>query len=130
MKGCLVTLVALFVFLLLAVELPIRLVEPGLEDFEGRERKMASRALADVATFYGNGFLEIGDYNGPPLVLGWYVKSVEKCPPPPSGEKIEKDSYRSFVGANAKIGTYSLFGIPRGEMELTCGGHRKWKSYF
>jgi len=91
---------------------------------------MASQALFHTADFYGNGSLEIGDYNGPPLVLGWYVKSVEECRGTPSREDFEGNSYRAMVGARAEIGAYSIFGVPRGEMDVTCIGQRKWEPYF
>ena len=130
MKGCLVTFAALLALFLTGVVLPSWLIGIGIEDFEGPERRMASRALFYGPELYGSGFLEIGDYNGPPLVLGWHVDGVEKCPPLPRGEKPEADSYRAYAGGSATIGAYTLFGIPRGEMEVTCGGRREWESYF
>ena len=130
MRGCLTVLAVLFVLVFLGVELPYRLIGTGIEDFEGRERRMASGALFHGPELYGSGFLEIGDYNGPPLVLGWHVKGVKECPEPPPGKKIEKDSYRAYAGASARIGAYTLFGVPRGEMGVTCGGRRLWDSYF
>lgn len=130
MKGCITALAALFFLVFLEVVLPDRLIGTGIEDFEGNERRMASKAFFHGPELYGSDFLEIGDYNGPPLVLGWHVKSVEECQAPPPGEKIEKDSYQAYAGASARIGAYSLFGIPRGEMEVTCGGRRQWESSF
>lgn len=123
-------LFALFALLGAGLILPIYLIDLGLEDFEGSERRMAARALFHGPELYGSGFLEIGDYNGPPLVLGWHVKSVEECPSLPGGRKPEADSYRAYGGGRARIGAYTLFGIPRGEMEVTCGGRREWESYF
>ena len=130
MKGSLVVLAVLVALWLASVELPNRLIGIGLEDFEGRERRLASRALLDISSGYGNGFLEIGDYTGPPLVLGWHVTSVEECPDPPPGKRVERDSIRAYVGGRATVGADSLFGIPRGEMEVTCSGQRKWEPYF
>ena len=98
MKGCLVTFAALLALFLTGVVLPSWLIGIGIEDFEGPERRMASRALFYGPELYGSGFLEIGDYNGPPLVLGWHVDGVEKCPPLPRGEKPEADSYRAYAG--------------------------------
>jgi hypothetical protein len=51
-----------------------------------------------------------------PVLAGW--------------EKPEEDSYRAYGGGSARIGAYTLFGIPRGEMEVDCGGRRRWESYF
>src|SRR3712207_3428237 len=99
MKGCLVVLAVLVILGVVSVVLPNRLIGSGLEDFEGSKRRMASQALFHIATYYGNGFLEIGDYTGPPLVLGWHVRGVEECPGTPSGEDFEEDSYRAAVGA-------------------------------
>lgn len=134
MKGCLTAFATLSVFLFfvwsLGVVLPDRLIGFDLEDFEGSERRMASQALFHITEVYGNGFLEIGDYNGPPLVLGWHVKSVRECPGTPSRRDFEMGHYNAVVGARAKIGAYSLFGVPRGEMEVTCRGHRRWESYW
>jgi hypothetical protein len=134
MRGCLTAIVALCVLVLfvwgLGVMLSDRVMGSGLENFEGRERWMASQALFHIADFYGNGSLEVGDYNGPPLVLGWHVESVEECPGTPSRKEIEGNHYRAVIGAHAKVRAYSLFGIPRGEMEVTCRGHRKWEPYF
>lgn len=133
--AALAVLCALVLFFVwgLGVELPLRLIGTGLEDFGhpgDRERRMAARALFHGPELYGSGILEIGDYNGPSLVLGWYVESVEECPPLPGGEKPETDSYRAYGGGSAKIEAYGLFGLPRGEMEVTCGGRREWTSYF
>jgi len=133
MRGCLTVLAILFVLGFLAVELPYRLIGNGLDDFGNpgdRERRMAAKALFHGPELYGSGFLEIGDYNGPTLVLGWHVESVEECPPLPGGEKPEADSYRAYGGGSASIGAYTLFGIPRGEMDVDCGGRRWWESYF
>lgn len=121
---------ALFVLVFLGVMLPTRLIDPGVEDFEGRDRRMAARAFFHVATYYGESFVNYDDYIGPPLVLGWRTGSAKECPDPSPGKTIEKDSYRAYGGANAGIGAYSLFGIPRGEVEVTCGGRRQWQSYF
>ena len=114
---------------MLGIVLPSWVIGSGLEGFGdpgNRERRMASRALLHGAELHGSGFLEIGDYNGPPLVLGWHVKSVKECPERPPGKRIEKDSYRAYAGASARIGAYTVFGIPRGEMEVTCTGRREW----
>jgi len=106
----------------LGVALPSRYIGDGLDAFEGAEKAAASRALFDVTEYYGNGFLEIGDYNGPPLVLGWRVEAAEGCPGAPFGEEA--------VGANARIEAYGPFGLPRGEMEVACRGERVWESYW
>ncbi len=129
MKGCLMVLAVLVALWVVGVVLPNRLIGIGLEDFEGRERRIASRALLDISSGYGNGFLEIGDYTGSPLVLGWHVTSVEECPDAPPGKRVERDSIRAYVGGRATVGAYGLFGIPRGEMEVACSGHRKWEPY-
>ena len=129
MKGCLTVLVLLSVLVVLGLVVPIRLIGTGLDDFGDRERRMAAKALFHGPELYGSGFLEIGDYSGPPLVLGRHVEGVEECPPLPGGEKLEEDSYRAYGGGSARIGAYPLFGIPRGEMEVDCGGRRRWESY-
>ena len=129
MKGCLTVLVLVF----LGLAVPMRLIGTGLDGFGDPgdcERRMAAKALFHGPELYGSGFLEIGDYNGPPLVLGWHVESVKKCPPLPGGEEPEADSYRAYGGGRANIRAYTLFGIPRGEMEVDCGGRRQWESYF
>ncbi len=121
MKGCLVILAALLALFLAGLILPTYLVGSGVDDFEGRERRMATRAL-----FHGTAY-----YDGPPLVLGWHVEGVEECPPLPRGEEPREDGYRAWTGGrSARIGAYTLFGIPRGEVEVTCGGRREWESYF
>lgn len=133
MRGCLAVLVLLSVLVFLGLVVPVRLIGTGLDDFGDpgdRERRMAAKALFHGPELYGSGSLEIGDYNGPPLVLGWHVESVEECPPLPGRERSEADSYRAYGGGSASIRSYTLFGIPRGEMEVTCGGRRKWESYF
>jgi hypothetical protein len=85
MKGCLTVLVPLSVLVVLGLVVPIRLIGTGLDDFGDRERRMAAKALFHGPELYGNSFLEIGDYSGPPLVLGWHVEGVEECPPLPGG---------------------------------------------
>jgi hypothetical protein len=129
MKAWLVFLVVLLALLWAGLVLPGRLIDSRLEDFERQERRMASGALFHVAAFYGDGFLEIGDYNGPPLVLGWRVKSVQECPAP-TDEDIEMAHYNAEVGASAKVGAYGPFGIPVGEMGVDCSGRRNWESRF
>lgn len=130
MKVFLVTLAALLALFLAGAMLPFWLIGFGVEDFEGRERRTASQALFLVTTLYGNSSFEVLEYVGPPFVLGWHVEDVEKCPPLPRGEQPEEDSYRAHAGGSARIGAYTLFGIPRGQVEVTCGSRREWKSYF
>ncbi len=133
MKGCLVVIAVLVGLLAGGLVLPVWLIGNRPEDFGNRgdpERREAARALFHAAAYYGEGFLEYGDYIGPPLVLGWRVECMEGCPPFPGGEEPEEDSYRAYAGASAMIGAYTLFGIPRGELQVTCGGRREWKSYF
>ncbi len=80
---------------------------------------------------YGSSSLYVLEYAGPSFVLGWHVESVERCPPLPRGEELREDVYRPYAGGrSARIGAYTLFGIPRGEVEVTCGGRREWESYF
>ena len=98
MKGCLTVLVLLSVLVVLGLVVPIRLIGTGLDDFGDRERRMAAKALFHGPELYGSGFLEIGDYSGPPLVLGRHVEGVEECPPLPGGETPEEDSYRAYGG--------------------------------
>ncbi len=129
MRGCLTSLIVLCVFVYLSIILPSQLIGFGLEDFEGQER-LASHALLDVTSYYGNGSLEIGDYNGPPLVPGWHTKGVEECSAPPPGKRIEKDSLRAYIGGRATVGAYTLFGIPLGEIHLARGDQRRWEPYF
>ena len=133
MKGCLSVFAVLFVLLVGAL-LPPWIIGNGLEDFGNRgdpERRAASAALFVVTTLYGSSSLNVLEYTGPSLVLGWHVESVERCPPLPGGEKPEADSYRAYAGGrSARIGAYTLFGIPRGAVEVTCGGRREWEPYF
>jgi hypothetical protein len=133
MKGCLIVFAVLVGLFAGGLGLPMWLIDNGVEDFGNRgdpERRGAARAFFYVATYYGESFLDYGDYIGPPLVLGWRVEDVEGCPPLPSGEEPEEDGYRAYAGVSAEIGAYTLFGIPRGEVEVTCGGRREWKPYF
>lgn len=132
MKAWLTVFAALLALWGFGVVLPERLIGSGIDDFGNPgdpERRMAAKALFHGPGLFGSGFLEISDYNGPPLVLGWHVKSVKRCPPLPNGEKPEADSYRAYGGGNARIGAYGPFGVPRGEMEVTCGGGRVWEGY-
>jgi hypothetical protein len=131
MKGCLSVFVVLAILLSVGALLPLRIIDSGVEDFEGRERRAASAAFFTVSTLYGDSSLEVLEYVGPPLVLGWHVEGVEECPPLPRGEEPREDGYRAYAGGrSARIGAYTLFGIPRGEVEVTCGGRREWRSYF
>ncbi len=130
MKGCLSVFSALAVLLLVGALLPPWLIGGGVGDFEGRERRMASRAFFYVTTLYGYSSLDVYEYVGPPLVLGWHVENVKECPPLPHGEEPREDGYRAYAGGSAVIGAYTLFGIPRGEVEVSCGGRREWESYF
>ncbi len=130
MRGLLAVFAVLIVLVFLGAGLPVRLIGNGLEGFGNHERRVASRAFFHVVTYYGETFLEYDDYTGPSLVLGWHVESVKKCPPLPGGRKPEADSYRAYAGASARIGAYSLFGIPRGEIDVDCDGRRRWESYF
>lgn len=119
-----------FFVLGLGVILPGRLIGSGLEDFGGREKRMASGGFFHVAQYYGDSFLEYDDYIGPPLVLGWHIEGLEECPGAPSRKDIEGNSYRAVGGASATVEAYTLFGIPRGEMKVTCAGRREWTPYF
>ena len=130
MKGCLVILAVSFAPLVASFVLPICLIGSGRDDFEGREWRMASRAYFHVLTYYGESFLQIREYMGPPLVLRWRVYSVKGCPALPPGKRLEKDNHRAYAGASAKIGAYTFFGIPLGRMEVACSGHRRWMPYF
>ena len=129
-KAWLVFCAVLAVILLVGTLLPPRIIGLGLEDFESRERRTASHALFLVSTLYGDSSLDVLEYVGPPFVLGWHVEGVEECPPLPRGEEPEEDSYRAYAGGSARIGAYTLFGIPRGEVEVTCGGRKEWDPYF
>lgn len=122
--------VALVVFLVAGVALPGRLIDSGLEDFEGREKRMAFDALVHVGTYFGWSSLDPWEYIGPPLVLGWRIEEVEPCLGKPTREDYQMASYRAEIGARAKIGAYTLFGIPRGEVKVNCEGHRNWEPYF
>ena len=130
MKGCLVIVAVLLALFIAGAVLPTGLIGSGVRDFKGDERRMAQRAFFYMTTYYGASFLNYGEYVGPALVLGWRVKGVEECPPLPRGEEPREDSYRAYAGGSARIGAYTLFGIPRGEVEVTCGGRREWESYF
>ena len=131
MKGCLSVFAVLVVLLLSGVYLPSWIIGDGVEDFEGSERRAASAALYLVTTLYGYSSIDVLEYVGPPLVIGWHVEGVEKCPPLPRGEEPRKNGYRAWTGGrSARIGAYTLFGIPRGEVEVTCGGRREWEPYF
>lgn len=130
-KAWLVFCAVLAVFLSAGTLLPLRTIDSGVEDFEGRERRAASSAFFTVTTLYGDSSLDVLEYTGPSLVLGWHVEGLEECPPLPRGEEPREDGYRAYAGGrSARIGAYTLFGIPRGEVEVTCGGRREWESYF
>ena len=133
MRGCLVSLVVIIgalILLCFCFFFPLGFIGSGLEDFEGRERRMAGDVLIHVESFYGSGILEIGDYNGPLLVLGWHIENVERCSGAPSRKDLDTGHYNAIVRARGEIGAYTLFGIPLGEMEVTCRGDRRWKPRF
>ena len=119
MKDCL-SVFAVLVVLLVGALLPPWIIGTGLEDFgnrRGPERRAASAALFIVTTLYGDSSLNVLEYTGPSLVLGWHVESVQRCPPLPRGEEPREDGYRAYAGGrSARIGAYTLFGIPRGEV--------------
>ena len=133
MKGCL-SVFAMLVVLLVGALLPPWIIGTGLEDFGNPgdpERRAAGAALFVVTTYYGSSSLNVLEYTGPSLVLGWHVESVQRCPPLPRGEEPREDGYRAYAGGrSARIGAYTLFGIPRGEVKVTCGGRREWEPYF
>lgn len=133
MKGCL-SVFAVLVVLLVGALLPPWIIGTGLEDFGNPgdpERRAAGAALYLVTTLYGSSSLNVLEYTGPSLVLGWHVEGVERCPPLPRGEEPREDGYRAWTGGrSATIGAYTLFGVPRGEVEVTCGGRREWEPYF
>jgi hypothetical protein len=132
LKGCIValallgTLPLLLVFVLVfGVALPHLLIGSGVEHFEGIEKQMAEGALDNISTHYGTGL----DYTGPPLTIDWRVKSVEKCPGMPSGYRFER-LVEMGGGKRAEVEAYTLFGIPRGEVLLSCRSDPKWEPYF
>jgi hypothetical protein len=131
MKGCLSAFAALVVLLVGAL-LPPWIIGNGLEDLGNPgdpEWRAAGAALYLVTTLYGDSSLNVLEYVGPPLVLTWHVEGVERCPPLPRGEEPGEDGYRAFSGGrSARIGAYTLFGIRRGGVEVTCGGRREWES--
>ena len=130
MKGTIVALAVLGALLVAGLVLPGGLVGSGIGDFEGRQRKAARVAFFYVATYYGESFLEYGEYIGPPLVLGWRIEGVEECPGEPTRKEVEGNSYRALVGARATVEAYTLFGVPRGKVDVTCEGRRNWDPYF
>ena len=85
MKGRLSVFAALAVLLLASALLPLLIVDSGVEGFEGRERRGASAAFFLVTTLYDGRSLDVLEYVGPPLGLGWHVEGVGKCPPLPRG---------------------------------------------
>jgi hypothetical protein len=123
-KAWLVFCAVLFALLGAGLILPIYLIGTGLEDFGNpgnRERRMAANALFHGTGLYGDGLLEIGDYNGPPLVLGWYVEGVEECPPLPGGRKPEADSYRAFGGRGPASARTPSLGSPGARWSSPAG---------
>ncbi len=134
MKGCLSILVVLIGLFVGGLVLPVWLIGNGLEDFGNPgdpERRAAGAARYLVTTHYGSSSLNVLAYTGPSLVLGWHVESVERCPPLPRGEEPREDGYRAYAGGrSARIGAYTLSGIPREEVEVTCGGRREWEPNF
>jgi hypothetical protein len=95
----------------LGVELPNRVIDSGVEDFEGVEKAMARAALDKV-------YLETRETAS--FMVDKRVTRVGKCHVRPSGKKIEDEYGSKSAGFSAEVRPYTLFGIPEGKIFLSC----------
>ena len=112
--------------LYLSLALPGAFIDSGVDDFEGRERRMATAALLDVGLHWEPASM------GAPVpffTTAYRVESVEKCPGTPSGKEYE-EMIEATAGYRADVRFYTLLGIPEGELHILCDADPRWESFF
>ncbi len=128
LRSCIVVLAALAVTILLfpalvwqlGMELPQRLIDSGVEDFEGMDKEMAKASLDKVHLTYREQAT---------LMVDERVMRVEQCPGTPSEDEFERKYVSMLVGFSAEIRPYTLFGIPMGTIVLPCNRSMRWGSF-
>ena len=115
------------ILLYLSLALPGAFIDSGVDDFEGRERRMASAALLNVDLHWNAD--DMMTTQAPPFSTAWRVRSVEKCPGTPSGREYE-EMIKLAYGYRAEVEFYTILGIPRGMLHIQCESDPRWEPYY
>lgn len=123
LSGCVLLVIVGY----LGLALPGLLIDPGVGDFQGTQKRMAESAVLDLALHYDPD--DIMSTEAPFLTTAWRLRSVTKCPGTPAGKEYQRLVYMT-AGYRAEAKLYTLFGIPRGVVIIPCDTRPRWEPYF
>ncbi len=142
-KSCFSLIALFFIFVtLLAVGfvLPQRLIDTGVEKYNGQEKEIDRAALGYAKAETESS--EDAPFNA--LITAYHVERIGRCPgPPPSDppdvclkgcepppeasndpefKKLEQEARMPYF--SMKVRTYTVFGLPYGDVSLGCNEQR------
>ena len=110
--GCVAAITAV-ALLYLGMAVPGLLIDSGVEDFEGDERR-----IADSFRSYEM-WRKFGAGPEAYIVTGASVTEIERCPGSPPYDSKSLSPYGTMI--SGKIQVHTIFGIPYRSIETTCG---------